>query len=202
MYSALAKAGFKVAQIDVNEYYGSDQASLAADELATWADIRSSPDSGSVSQAYSSVSRSGDVPPFARHYSLSLAPALLPSTGPFLSALISSGVSRYGAYRLLERVAVFDSGALRAVPASKEDVFKASELSLLDKRRLMRFLTFAAGEFEGKQELIGKEETPFVEFLHSTYSLGDKLAHAIAYALAFCAAADGMPCYPASFHAH
>ncbi|VDB86781.1 unnamed protein product [Peniophora sp. CBMAI 1063] len=184
--AALAKAGFKVAQIDVNEYYGSDQASLAADELATWADTR--PTSSSATSY--SISRSGDVPPFARHYSLSLAPALLPSTGPFLSALISSGVSRYGAYRLLERVAVFDNGALRAVPASKEDVFKASELSLLDKRRLMRFLTFAAGEFEGKQELAGKETMPFVEFLNSTYSLGDKLAHAIAYALAFCASAD------------
>ena len=116
MYSALAKAGFKVAQIDVNEYYGGDQASLAADELATWADTRSD------SQTFSSISRSGDVPPFARHYSLSLAPALLPSTGPFLSALIASGVSRYGAYRLLDRVAMFDGGALRAVPASKEDV--------------------------------------------------------------------------------
>ncbi|KZV63241.1 FAD/NAD(P)-binding domain-containing protein [Peniophora sp. CONT] len=188
--AALAKAGFKVAQIDVNEYYGGDQASLAADEFATWADARSVSTSTTGLKAYSSVSRSGDVPPFARHYSLSLAPALLPSTGPFLSALISSGVSRYGAYRLLERVAVFDGGALRAVPASKEDVFKAAELSLLDKRRLMRFLTFAAGEFEGKQELVGKETMPFVDFLNSAYSIGDKLAHAIAYALAFCASAD------------
>ena len=191
MYSALAKAGFKIAQIDVNEYYGSDQASLAADELATWAEARSNSTAGASSKAYSSISRSRDVPPFARHYSLSLAPALLPSTGPFLSALIASGVSRYGAYRLLERVAVFDGGALRAVPASKEDVFKATELSLLDKRRLMRFLTFAAGDFEGKQELAGKEDMPFVEFLNSTYSLGDKLAHAIAYALAFCSSSDG-----------
>jgi hypothetical protein len=34
------------------------------------------------------------------------------------------------------------------VPGSKEDVFKDKSVSLVDKRRLMRFLMFVAGEYE------------------------------------------------------
>lgn len=93
----------------------------------------------------------------------------------------------------MEKVAVYDRpGTVQSVPGSKEDVFKSKALSLLEKRRLMRFLLFAAGEFEGKKELEGKERMPFLQFLREAFSLSDKPATAIAYALAFCITADGM----------
>ncbi|KZT13206.1 FAD/NAD(P)-binding domain-containing protein [Laetiporus sulphureus 93-53] len=192
--AALSKAGFKVAHIDANPYYGGDDASLTLDELIDWADRHTSqPDA--LDNAYTSAQRarfasithSSSSLPQSRQYSLSLAPSIIPSIGPLIDALVASGVSRYGGFKLLEKVALYAApGKVRHVPGSKEDVFKSKELSLLDKRRLMRFLTFAAGEFEGSKELEGKVDVPFFGFLRETFSLEDRTAGAIAYALAFC----------------
>ncbi|KAI9448468.1 FAD/NAD-P-binding domain-containing protein [Lactarius indigo] len=193
--AALSKAGVKVAHLDHNPYYGGDEASLSLDELARWADVRSesSENSGKSSNyltaqrtKFTSISRAGAIPDHSRHYSISLSPTLIPSVGPLISSLIASGVSRYGGYRLLERVGIYSSnGGLQNVPGSKEDVFK-STLSLIEKRRLMRFLVFASGDFEGSKELQGHEQTAFPEFLTSQFSLSREMVDAIAYALAFC----------------
>lgn len=105
---------------------------------------------------------------------------------------MSSGVARYGGYRLLERVGIYDiNGVVKNVPGSKEDVFKDKNISLVDKRRLMRFLMFAAGEFEESNELDGKEELPFSQFLQDDFSLNHDLASAVAYSLAYCTFASG-----------
>ncbi|KAJ7621592.1 GDP dissociation inhibitor-domain-containing protein [Mycena polygramma] len=175
-FSALSKAGFKVAHIDRNPYYGGDEASLSFEELVQWQNAHCP---GS--------SRSADTIEQARAYSISLSPSLIPSTGPLIDALVASGVARYGGFRLVERVFVYDpSGTVKPVPGSKEDVFKNKEISLLDKRRLMRFLMFAAGEFEDKKELEGHADTPFPEYLKTVFSLNDEMTNAIAYALAYC----------------
>jgi RAB protein geranylgeranyltransferase component A len=197
--SALSKAGYKVAHIDFNPYYGANEASLSLDELIHWADERSSLESEkansyleSQKSQFISISRSTSKLPQSRQYSLSLAPSLIPSIGPIISSLVSSGVARYGGYRLLEHVGVYDiSGTVKAVPGSKEDVFKNKDMSLVDKRRLMRFLIFAAGEFEGKKEIDGQENTPFLEFLKISFSLNAEIATVIAYSLAYCASASG-----------
>ena len=201
-HSALSKAGVKVAHLDNNSYYGGDEASLTLDELARWTDSRTTPSEDSEKPSsyliaqrvkFTPVSRSPVVPDHSRHYSISLAPSLIPSVGPLISSLIASGVSRYGGYRLLERVGIYSSNdGLRNVPGSKEDVFKSS-LSLIEKRRLMRFLVFASGDFESSKEFQGQEQTPFPEFLRSKFSLNQEMVDAIVYALAFCSSNAGSP---------
>jgi Rab proteins geranylgeranyltransferase component A len=196
--SALSKAGVKVAHLDNNPYYGGDEASLTLDELARWADSRStslqSPEPHYLAAQrakFTSVSRSPDIPDHARHYSISLAPSLIPSVGPLISSLLGSGVSRYGGYRLLERVGIYSNAkGLQNVPGSKEDIFKSS-LNLIEKRRLMRFLVFASGEFENSNELQDHAQTAFPEFLKSKFSLTPDMVDAIVYALAFCSSATG-----------
>ena len=201
--SALSKAGVKVAHLDNNPYYGGDEASLTLEELAQWADSRSTPENSEKLSKYlvaqrakfTSVSRSPLVPDHPRHYSISLAPSLIPSVGPLISSLVASGVSRYGGYRLLERVGIYSSNdGLQNVPGSKEDVFKSS-LSLIEKRRLMRFLLYTSGDFESSKEFQGQEQTPFPEFLQSKFSLTQEIVDAIVYALAFCSSNAGSP-YP------
>ncbi len=198
--SALSKAGFKVAHIDANQYYGGNEASLTLDELVQWTDTRdaiaidgaSSEYHTNQRKRYIAMSRSQTLPPQSRQYAVSLVPSIVPSIGPHIDSLIASGVSRYGQFKLLEKVAVYDRpGYVQSVPGSKEDVFKSKALSLVDKRRLMRFLLFAAGDFEGKKEVEGKEEMPFLQYLKEVFSLNDKAASAIAYALAFCNSAEG-----------
>ncbi|KAJ7273370.1 GDP dissociation inhibitor-domain-containing protein [Mycena rebaudengoi] len=177
--AALSKAGFKVAHIDQNSYYGGGEASLSFEELIQW---QNRPRLG-----FSSFSRSGDTIEQARTYSLSLSPSLIPSTGPLIESLVASGVARYGGFRLIERVCVYDaSGVVKPVPGSKEDIFKNKDISLVDKRRLMRFLMFAAGEFEGKKELEGHADSPFPDYLKTVFSLNGEMTNAITYALAYC----------------
>ncbi|KAJ7062947.1 GDP dissociation inhibitor-domain-containing protein [Mycena amicta] len=177
--AALAKAGFKVAHLDENPHYGAAEASLSFEELVAW---QSNPRPG-----FSNFSRSGDTISQPRAYSLSLSPALIPSTGPLIDALVASGVSRYGGFRLLERVCIYHpSGIAKPVPGSKEDVFKSKEISLVEKRRLMRFLQFAAGEFEDNKELESHADSPFPEYLRTECSLNEEMTSAIAYALAYC----------------
>ncbi|KAI9466570.1 FAD/NAD-P-binding domain-containing protein [Lactarius psammicola] len=173
--AALSKAGVKVAHLDHNPYYGGDEASLTLDELARWADDRSE-----------SSENSGKSSSYLYRPTSQIHIHLAVWIGSLLSSLIASGVSRYGGYRLLERVGIYSSSSgLQNVPGSKEDVFKSS-LSLIEKRRLMRFLVFASGDFEGSKELQGHEQTAFPDFLTSQFSLTQEMVDAIAYALAFC----------------
>ncbi|GJE83975.1 FAD/NAD(P)-binding domain-containing protein [Phanerochaete sordida] len=201
--AALSKAGFKVGHVDANPYYGGDDASLSIDELVSWADERAS---GNVqSSAYldnqrkrfTDISYTGAVPSQSRQYAVSLCPTIIPSIGPLIESLIASGVSRYGGFKLLEQVALYESaGVAKPVPGNKEDVFKDKQLSLLQKRRLMRFLMFAGGDFEDKPELQTLEHTPFPAFLKDKFSLDDEAIRAITYALAFCVS-HGDPTLPA-----
>lgn len=177
--SALAKAGFKVAHVDANGYYGGDDASLTLDEIVQWADRESIP-------------YVGDIPAQSRQYSISLAPSIIPATGPLISALIASGVSRYGGFKLLERIATFRApGHVERAPSTKEDIFKNKQITLVEKRRLMRFFTFAAGDFEDKPELQGQKNTPLFEFLKTAFSLETNIAETITYALGFCTSPSG-----------
>jgi Rab proteins geranylgeranyltransferase component A len=161
-------------------YYGAGQASLTADELVEWTDKQKN------SSIYTNITRIGDLPAQSRQYALSLAPAFIPSLGPLITSLIGSGVARYGGYKLLESTAVYaEDGSVRIVPGSKEDVFKSKDMSLVDKRRLMRFLMFAAGDFENSADIVRQEQMQFFTFLRDKYSLPEKIVKAITYALAF-----------------
>ena len=160
------------------------------DELQEWYQERSSPSPGPTDlsaspQASSSSSSSASANPYhqsqrsrytqsttsepdesllanKRRYALSLFPAVLPSRGSLITTLINSGVSKYVSFRLLDSVSLYDQvrETVRRVPGSKEQVFKDKEINLMEKRRLMKFLMFAVGDFENDQLLKGT--SPFL----------------------------------------
>ena len=190
LFRALSKAGYKTAHIDNNSYYGGDEATLSLEEFVQWLD-KAAASTHSTSRIQQ-VIRSAHVPSHSRQYSICLQPSVIPSTGPFITSLVASGVSKYSGFRLLDCVGIHDStGRVKQVPGSKEDIFKSKEISLVEKRRLMRFLTFAAGEFEDKKEIEGKHDVPFLDFLQSVFSLNEEMASVITYALAFCTSPIG-----------
>jgi hypothetical protein len=114
-----------------------------------------------------------------RRYALSLYPAILPARGTLISTLIASDVSKYVGFRLLDSVGVWEEGRcssssenagaqaqaeaaepqvggqVRRVPGNKEDVFKDKSVGLVDKRRLMKFLMWVAGDFEDDELVKG-----------------------------------------------
>ena len=187
---ALSKAGYKTAHIDTNSYYGGDEATLSLEELVQWLDEAA--ESTHSTSRIQQISRSAHVPSHSRQYSICLQPSIIPSTGAFIASLVASGVSKYSGFRLLDCVGIHDpTGRVKQVPGSKEDIFKSKEITLVEKRRLMRFLTFAASDFEDKKELDGNHDVPFLEFLQTTFSLNEEMASVIAYALAFCVSPKG-----------
>ena len=162
MDRALAKAGKTVLHLDENNYYGGDQASLTVPELIEWCAKRSTKAPATTylkaqASRFTQAKASHEIPN-GRRYALSLFPAILPSRGPLIDTLIASDVSKYVSFRLLGSVSIWDSSASRPVrvPGSKEAVFKEKRFGLLEKRRLMKFLLFAAGDFESDELLAGE----------------------------------------------
>ena len=178
--------------LDYNDYYGSDQASLTAKELDEWAS-KLAQDTPSRYRSISKSNLSPELQSKSREFSIALGPSTIPSTGPLIQTLINSGVARYGGFRLLESIALYDQNTATAVPSSKEDVFKSKEMSLVEKRKLMRFLVFAAGEFEGAPEIEGdKKDGPLLDFVQAPpFSLPAKIAKAVTYAVAQCSSSSG-----------
>ncbi|CAE6508948.1 unnamed protein product [Rhizoctonia solani] len=165
--AALASINKPIIHIDESESYGGPHASLALSEL-------------------SSFDPTFHPSLISRQYSLSLTPHLIPATGPFIAALVNSGVSRYGSFVLPKRVVIRTQEGFKNVPANKQDVFKDKAIGLVQKRRLIKFLMFASGEFEGSSELNGKETTPLLEFVREVFGIDKELAEALSYAVAFC----------------
>lgn len=91
----------------------------------------------------------------ARQYALSVFPTILPARGDLIDLLIEEDVGKYVNFRLVDGVAIYQpsreeehelSGRWKRVPAGKDQIFKDSSLSLLEKRRLMKFIMFASSE--------------------------------------------------------
>ncbi|WWC87849.1 uncharacterized protein L201_002746 [Kwoniella dendrophila CBS 6074] len=198
--ASLAKSGKSVLHLDPNEYYGGEQASLTLDELINWSNQHASSSSSNSSKYHirysssSTTSLTEELEFNKRRYSLSLFPSILPSRGQLIDTLISSDVSKYVSFRILDSISLYtstqtekeESGKFRKVPGSKEEIFKDKSISLIDKRKLMKFLLFTAGEFEQDDLLKGKENQPLIQFLQETFSLSSSLSESIIYAISHC----------------
>lgn len=228
--AALSRSGYKVLHVDEADHYGGPWASLTLQELLDWSRSSSSSsstsalDSGSIRDvdlsfpAYPSVD-AGSLPTelqrLNRHFSLSLAPALLPCTGPTIDVLVRSKVASYCTFRLLERTSVYhatpssssslpsaevEGWPLRKVPSSKEDIFKDKTMKLADKRRLMKLLQAAASSTStaAEQQEMGQQEDgdgtrdeSFLHYLTDEAKLSMDLARDVAFGVALCSSSKG-----------
>jgi Rab proteins geranylgeranyltransferase component A len=68
--------------------------------------------------------------------------AQLYSRGPLVELLVGSQVARYVEFKALEGMFVRVGAQWEQVPASKEGVFHTRLVSVVEKRSLMKFLTF------------------------------------------------------------
>jgi RAB protein geranylgeranyltransferase component A len=120
-------------------------------------EIQSSPSTrySDASFEFPSSQFKDDLPRIARQYALSLFPTVLPARGDLIETLIEEDVGKYVNFRLVDGVAIFQTtrddssnpnGTWKKVPAGKDQIFKDSSLSLLEKRRLMKFIMFASSE--------------------------------------------------------
>jgi len=126
----------------------------------------------------------------SRRFNIDLVPRLLFSRGEMVELLISSNISRYTEFKAVTRVLTLLNGSLEQVPSSRADVFNTKHISVVEKRILMKFLTWCLQEEQAPcpdltfGELLKKEKL--------TANLTHFVLHSIAMVEAGVSAADGL----------
>ncbi|XP_070838898.1 rab proteins geranylgeranyltransferase component A 1 [Chaetodon trifascialis] len=115
-----------------------------------------------------------------RRFNIDLVSKLMYSRGSLVDLLIKSNVSRYAEFKNVTRILTYRHGTVEQVPCSRADVFASRQLSVVEKRKLMRFLTSCMEETEEQQAYNGR---PYLEFL-CDQQLGDNLQHFLLHSIA------------------
>lgn len=124
-----------------------------------------------------------DLRPYWRRFNIDLSPKLLFSRGPLVEALISANISHYAEFKSVTRILTYLDGRAEDVPCSRADVFSSNVISIVEKRMLMKFLTFCL-DYEQQQDQYEEfEDRPYSEFLQSR-RLTPNLQHFIIHAIA------------------
>ncbi|XP_056302629.1 rab proteins geranylgeranyltransferase component A 1 [Danio aesculapii] len=118
-----------------------------------------------------------------RRFNIDLVSKLMYSRGALVDLLIKSNVSRYAEFKNIGRILTCRNGKVEQVPCSRADVFASKQLTVVEKRMLMKFLTFCLDFEQHPEEYQDYSEKPFNEFLKSkklTENLQDFVLHSIA----------------------
>ncbi|XP_075428969.1 rab proteins geranylgeranyltransferase component A 1 [Ascaphus truei] len=118
-----------------------------------------------------------------RRFNIDLVSKFLYSRGLLIDLLIKSNVSRYADFKNVTRILTYHSGRIEQVPCSRADVFTSKQLSMIEKRTLMKFLTFCADYEQHVEEYQDYKECAFSEFLKSK-RLTPNLHHFVLYSIA------------------
>ncbi|XP_051486032.1 rab proteins geranylgeranyltransferase component A 1 [Apus apus] len=139
---------------------------------------------------YSQIVREG------RRFNIDLVSKLLYSRGLLIDLLIKSNVSRYAEFKNATRILAFREGKVEQVPCSRADVFNSRKLTMVEKRMLMKFLTFCLDYEQHPDEYQDYENSTFAQFLR-TRKLTPSLQHFILHSIAMvsetdCSTLDGL----------
>ncbi|CAM4671032.1 unnamed protein product [Leuciscus chuanchicus] len=118
-----------------------------------------------------------------RRFNIDLVSKLMYSRGALVDLLIKSNVSRYAEFKNISRILTCRNGKVEQVPCSRADVFASKQLTVVEKRMLMKFLTFCLDFEQHPEEFQDYSEKPFSEFLKNkklTENLQDFVLHSIA----------------------
>lgn len=117
-----------------------------------------------------------------RKFNLDLSPKLLYCGGSMVELLITSDIAKYCEFKTVSRMLTLIDEKLKKVPCSRADVFSSKDVSMIEKRMMMKFLTFCV-DFE-KHEEDYKEfmEKPYKEYLEHQ-KLSKNVIHFIQHAI-------------------
>lgn len=126
----------------------------------------------------------------SRRFNIDLCPNFFYSRGKFIELLISSDVSKYSEFKLVDRILAQskqNSGQLERMPTSRSEVFKATQMSMIEKRLMMKFVQECtnAASFN---ELFEKErvnEISFRQFI-SRRRMPESIANYLVNCVAMC----------------
>ncbi|KAB5549080.1 hypothetical protein PHYPO_G00063150 [Pangasianodon hypophthalmus] len=118
-----------------------------------------------------------------RRFNIDLVSKLLYSRGLLVDLLIKSNVSRYAEFKNISCILTCHNGKVEQVPCSRADVFGSKQLTVVEKRMLMKFLTFCLDFEQHQEEFQDFAEMPFLEFLKCK-NLTENLQHFILHSIA------------------
>ncbi|XP_075796867.1 rab proteins geranylgeranyltransferase component A 1 isoform X2 [Pelodiscus sinensis] len=124
-----------------------------------------------------------------RRFNIDLVSKLLYSRGLLIDLLTKSNVSRYAEFKNVTRILAFQEGRVEQVPCSRADVFNSRQLTMVEKRMLMKFLTFCLDYEQHPNEYEDYKEYKFSEYL-KTQKLTSNLQHFILHSIAMVSEAD------------
>ena len=209
MRSALSRVGYRVVHADRHAAYGDAWATLSVPELRQWAGEKSKNSKSTQSDSFCILELQSD-PAIAvfksieleaaecwdddaqlgRQFNLDLAPKLIFAKSALVEALVDTRLGNYLEFRLMARSYLYDGGKFLRVPMSKEDVFMNKDVTMVEKRKLMKFLT---GVLEWSRadepscapflESTAYQTQSFLELLHA-HGLTGRLTHLAAYSIA------------------
>ncbi|XP_038632051.1 rab proteins geranylgeranyltransferase component A 1 isoform X2 [Scyliorhinus canicula] len=118
-----------------------------------------------------------------RKFNIDLTSKFLYSRGSLVDLLIKSNVSRYAEFKNITRILTFQGGKVEQVPCSRADVFASKQLTMVEKRMLMKFLTFCLEYEQHPDEYIDFKDSGFSDYL-KTKKLTANLQHFILHSIA------------------
>ncbi|XP_066437563.1 rab proteins geranylgeranyltransferase component A 1 isoform X2 [Eleutherodactylus coqui] len=144
----------------------ADHEESAGSGSAATGDVSETDPCPSAPEAQRSVTYS-DIVREGRRFNIDLVSKFLYSRGLLIDLLIKSNVSRYTEFKNVTRILTYHDGRIEQVPCSRADVFSSKQLSMIEKRTLMKFLTFCADYEQQPEEYQDHKDCTFSEFLQS-----------------------------------
>eukprot|EP00400_MALV-I_sp_L67-5_P000713 gene713-60_t len=160
--AALARAGKKVLHLDSRDYYGGNTCSLGLKQFREWStkehvctnerfivgadsrgDFVTLPGGDEGARLF--YDREFEImqpqdPLLKDNFSIDLVPRLIYSKSDSVDVLRESSVHRYLEFQGLKSTQLYEDSDFRSVPLSKGEIFQDSQLTLMQKRLLMKFL--------------------------------------------------------------
>ncbi|XP_064608436.1 rab proteins geranylgeranyltransferase component A 2-like [Liolophura sinensis] len=118
-----------------------------------------------------------------RKFNIDLSPRLLYCRGAMVELLINSDVSKYCEFKTITRVLTYLNGELQKVPCSRADVFSSKSVSMIEKRMMMKFITFCMEYEKHPEQYQDFLDKPFSTFLDSR-KLKPNIKHFILHSIA------------------
>lgn len=102
---------------------------------------------------------------FYEMYAFLLCFQLLYARGDLVELLITSNIARYAEFRAVDRILTCIDNEMKVVPCSRADVFTNKNVTVLEKRLLMKILTNCMNNNDNDNENEFKGEFRFDQIL-------------------------------------
>ncbi|GAB1597352.1 rab proteins geranylgeranyltransferase component A-like [Argonauta hians] len=104
-----------------------------------------------------------------RRFNFDMSPKVLYCNGDMVQLLIQSDISRYCEFKLVSRILTIFQNELKSVPCSRAHIFNSKEVTMLEKRIMMKFVK-ACLEDNLDEAMNEYLERPFSEYLEEKFS--------------------------------